>query len=218
MIVPARLEPHMLVLATRNRNKCREIDALLAIPGLVAVCAADLPELPDVEEDGDTFEANALKKAVTVARLTQCRALADDSGLETDALHGAPGVRSARFAGEPADDRANVRKLLADLHGAATRRARFRCVLALAWPNGDTRTVAGLCEGSIAPAAKGSNGFGYDPVFIPDGYRQTFAEMEPSRKNALSHRGRALAAARRAWSALLSCPCSMQPPEQTKDA
>ncbi len=200
------LDPHALLIASRNRHKCEEIRAILDVPGLTMVSAADCPELPDVDEDGETFEANALKKAVTLARLTGLRALGDDSGLEVDALGGAPGVRSARYAGEPVDYAANNRKLLTALENAASRRARFRCVLALASPAGKTWLVEGVCEGSIACAEKGRQGFGYDPLFVPEGFEETFAEMAPARKNALSHRGRALAAAQRDWSDLLRAP------------
>ncbi len=201
-----------LLIASRNRHKCEEIRALLSVPGLRVVSAADSPELPEVEEDGVTFEENAVKKAVTLATLTGRWALADDSGLEVEALGGAPGVRSARYAGEPPDYAANNRKLLTALDHAPSRRARFRCVLALAAPDGTARTVEGACEGIIAEAERGGHGFGYDPLFVPTGFAQTFAEMAPAEKNALSHRGRALAAARQEWGETLASLARAVPP------
>lgn len=193
-----------LVLATQNTEKLKEIKALLDFPGLDVVSALDLPGIPPVEEDGATFEENAVKKAATLARLTGCWALADDSGLEVEALNGAPGVHSARYAGEPVKYTANNKKLLSALKGESNRRARFRCVLALANPDGDARCVEGTCEGTILEAPRGRKGFGYDPLFQPDGYTQSFAEMDSTEKNRISHRGRALAAAKEAWGARLA--------------
>lgn len=192
-----------LLLASRNPKKLKEIKEILDTPGLELVSALDVPGTPEVEEDGVTFQDNATKKAVTLARTTGLWALADDSGLEVDALNGAPGVHSARYAGEPVKYAANNRKLLSALQGEANRRARFRCVLALASPQGDVRLVEGVCEGVIADAPRGRKGFGYDPLFVPEGHTRTFAEMDAEEKNRLSHRGRALARAREAWSALL---------------
>ena len=194
-----------LVVATRNPHKLREIRELLAAPGLaltdLAGCA---PAPPEVEEDGSTFEANAVKKAVTVAAWTGAWALADDSGLEVDALRGAPGVRSARYAGEPVDCARNNRKLLEALRDADRRTARFRCVIALAAPDGTVRTVEGACEGTIARAPRGAEGFGYDPLFVPLGGEQTFAELDAGAKNRISHRAVALRRAAEAWGALLA--------------
>ena len=192
-----------LVLASRNRKKLEEIRVLFHLPELEVVCAVDVPGAPEVEEDGDTFEANAIKKAVALARAAGAWSLADDSGLEVDALGGAPGVRSARYAGEPADDAANNRKLLEDLGGRADRSARFRCVIALASPSGAARTVSGACEGRIIAAPRGAGGFGYDPLFVPIGFEQTFAELDAAAKNRISHRGQALGRARAAWADLL---------------
>ena len=192
-----------LVLATRNRHKLDELRAILHLPGLEVCSALDFPDVPDVVEDGLTFEANAAKKAKALALATRCWALADDSGLEVDALGGAPGIYSARYAGEPSDSSANNRKLLEALQGQAVRTARFRCVLALAAPEGSVRFVQGTCEGKIAETAAGCGGFGYDPLFIPDGYAVSFAEMEPAMKNRISHRARALAAAVREWEGVL---------------
>lgn len=193
-----------LVIATQNPKKLKEIQALLDFPGLDVVCALDLPGLPEIVEDGATFEENAIKKAVTLSRLTSEWSLADDSGLEVDALQGAPGVYSARYAGEPVNYAANNEKLLRALRGVSNRQARFRCVIALSSPEGEARCVEGVCEGVIIKELKGHQGFGYDPLFRPAGYATTFAEMEASEKNRISHRGRALAAAKTAWAAGLS--------------
>jgi XTP/dITP diphosphohydrolase len=160
--------------------------------------------LPEVEEDGATFEANAAKKAAALARASGLWALADDSGLEVAALGGAPGVRSARYAGEPSDAAANTRRLLAEMAGRTDRAALFRCVVALADPSGRVRTVEGACEGRIAETPRGAGGFGYDPVFVPEGETRTFAEMPPAEKHARSHRGAALRKAVRQWARLLS--------------
>lgn len=193
-----------LLIASRNAKKLKEIKSILQVPGLELVSAADVPGAPDVEEDGTTFEENAGKKAATLAKATGLWALADDSGLEVDALGGAPGVYSARYAGEPTKYSANNRKLLKALAGETNRRARFRCVIALASPQGEVKTVEGACEGVIADAPRGRKGFGYDPLFIPEGHALTFAEMDAADKNRISHRGRALAKADAEWSALLA--------------
>lgn len=192
-----------LVIATRNPHKIREIRAILQIPGLELLSAGDFPGVPEIPEDGETFQENAVKKAMALAMATKQWAMADDSGLEVDALDGEPGVHSARFAGEPVNYEANNRKLLALLGDRADRRARFRCVLALSSPGGRVQIVEGLCEGTITREPRGAHGFGYDPVFVPEGHTQTFAEMEPEEKNRLSHRARALAQAREKWGAVL---------------
>jgi len=191
-----------LLVATRNRHKLAEIRAILAVPGVDLVGADEVAGLPGVEEDAETFEGNALKKARVLCAASGLWTLADDSGLEVEALDGAPGVRSARYAGPEADDGANNRKLLAALAGRPDRGARFRCVLALAAPDGRVWTVDGRCEGRIGTAAAGSGGFGYDPLFIPDGLTRTFAKLPAATKNRISHRGAALAAAARAWGSL----------------
>lgn len=193
-----------LLIATRNRHKFREIGAILGGEGLDFICAADRPDLPDVEETGATFDDNARLKAVVLAQATGLWTMADDSGLEVVALANAPGVRSARFAGTPTDDRANNAKLLGLMVNIADRRARFRCVIALAKPGGDVRTVEGCCDGTLLRAPRGTGGFGYDPLFVPDGQTQTFAELDEALKNRISHRARALAKARREWGALLA--------------
>ncbi|MBI3986221.1 MAG: XTP/dITP diphosphatase [Lentisphaerae bacterium] len=188
-----------LLIATRNAHKLEEIRAILAVPGLELLGAMDIPGLPDVVEDGQTFPANAVKKAVTVAMASKLWTLADDSGLEVDALGGAPGVCSARYAGEPCDTAANNAKLLKELSGQTVRTARFRCVLALAMPAGRAQIVEGVCEGTILDAPRGTNGFGYDPLFVPRNHSETFAEMEAALKNRISHRAKALCAARETW-------------------
>ncbi len=188
-----------LLIATRNAGKLKEIRAILDLPGVEIVGADEVPGLPDVVEDRDTFEGNATKKAVELAAASSMLTLADDSGLEVDALGGEPGVYSARYAGEPSNDAANNRKLLAALDGAADRTARFRCAIALATPDGTSATVDGRCEGRIGSEPRGEGGFGYDPLFIPDGYDQSFGELAPDVKHSISHRGSALAAAKAAW-------------------
>jgi len=188
-----------ILVATRNRGKLAEIREILSAPGLELLAPEAVGDLPEVEEDGDTFEANAIKKAVTLARASGMLTLADDSGLEVDALGGEPGVYSARYAGEPSDDVANNVKLLEALRGQSNRRARFRCVIALATPDGACSTVDGRCEGRIADAPQGRGGFGYDPLFVPDGFTQSFGELESAVKHRISHRGAALRAARAAW-------------------
>ena len=192
-----------VVVATRNPGKLVELTRLLALPA-IELEALD-PAMPDVVEDGATFEANAIKKAREAALHTGEIAIGDDSGLEVDALGGAPGIRSARYSGLGA--RANVEKLLVALDGVrdADRSARFRCVLAVVDPRAADATllVHGVCEGRIASAPCGDHGFGYDPVFIPlasDG--RTMAELDDDEKDALSHRGlacRALGSQLEAW-------------------
>ncbi|MQL51124.1 XTP/dITP diphosphatase [Desulfofundulus thermobenzoicus] len=187
-----------LVLATRNPGKVRELSQMLAPLGYEVVSLDRYPGVPEIVEDGATFKDNAVKKAATVARHTGRLALADDSGLEVDYLGGAPGVYSARFAGEGHNDRANNEKLLNLLSGvpAEKRSARFRCVVAVATPDGRVFTAEGTCEGVITTEPRGEGGFGYDPLFLVPEYGKTFGELEPAVKNRISHRGRALALAR----------------------
>jgi XTP/dITP diphosphohydrolase len=192
-----------LLLATRNPHKVREIAAILHPTGLRIVAADAFPDLPEVVEDGATFEANASKKAAMLARAAGLWTLADDSGLEVDALGGAPGVYSARYAGEPVDYEANNRKVLRQMAGVRDRAARFRCVIALSDPAGNVRTVEGRCEGRIIRAPRGRQGFGYDPIFVPDGFAETFAEMDGETKNRISHRAAALRLASEAWAGIL---------------
>ncbi len=186
----------MLTLATGNAHKIMELRAMLGIPlrGLEA-----FPDFPPVVEDGDSFEANAIKKAVALARHSGDWALADDSGLAVDALDGAPGIHSARYAGRHGDDAANNAKLLRELAPHADRSARFVCVLALSDAAGTCRTYRGECHGKIAREAAGAHGFGYDPLFVPEGYGQSFAELGAEVKGAISHRARALAKLAESW-------------------
>ncbi len=188
-----------LVVGTRNAGKLAEIRRLLADFPVEAASLDAWPDAPEVEEDGDTFEANACKKALETARAIGEWVAADDSGLEVDALGGAPGVRSARYAGDPKDDEANIAKLLQELRGTPPeeRGARFRCVVALASPARVELVAEGACEGRIVEPPRGSNGFGYDPVFFYEPLGKTFAELSPEEKNAVSHRGRALVEFRR---------------------
>lgn len=184
--------PDRLVLGTANRGKVRELTAMLA-PWRIAELRA-LDAFPDVvlpPEDGATYEENAVVKARAVTAATGWPALADDSGLEVDALGGAPGVVSARWA---PDDPARIARLLAALDGRAERRARFVCVVALAWPDGRVVTASGTCPGAIATAPAGVGGFGYDPVFVADAFGRTFAEVGAAEKDAVSHRAQAIAA------------------------
>ncbi|MDX6768029.1 MAG: RdgB/HAM1 family non-canonical purine NTP pyrophosphatase [Elusimicrobiota bacterium] len=197
-----------LVLATRNAHKVSEIARLLAGTGVQAVPADAVPGAPEVDEDQPTLEGNAVKKARELAAYARAWALADDTGLEVDALGGAPGVVSARWAGPGCSYEDNCRKLLAEMAGRTARAARFRTVMALSSPDGTTRTVEGRLEGAVAEAPRGTNGFGYDPVFVlPDG--RTLAELDADEKNALSHRGHALRAIlpliKRSMAALLVC-------------
>jgi XTP/dITP diphosphohydrolase len=192
-----------LLVATRNAHKLQEIRAILNLPRLVLSGADEVPGLPEVDEDAPTFEGNALKKARTLALASGRWTLADDSGLEVDALGGAPGVISARYAGPEASTPANNAKLLRALDGVKNRRARFRCVLALCAPDSRTWTVEGRCEGKILEAPRGAQGFGYDPLFVPDGHEQTFSELAGDVKNRISHRAAALRRAVAEWSSLL---------------
>jgi XTP/dITP diphosphohydrolase len=182
------------VLATANPDKAREIREILG-PGVALVTRP--ADIPDVDETGDTLADNARLKAVALVEATGAPAIADDTGLEVDALGGAPGVYSARYAGEDATYGDNVAKLLGALAGLedGRRRARFRTVAMARWPDGTEIACDGTVEGRIAEAPAGANGFGYDPVFVPDeGDGRTFAEMEPLDKHQLSHRGRAFRA------------------------
>ncbi len=193
-----------ILIASRNAHKIQEIREIFDLPGVEWVSTAEFPGLPDVVEDQDTFEGNAIKKAVELARATGLWALADDSGLEVTALGNAPGVYSARYAGEPCSHANNNAKLLRELAGKADRSARFRCVAALSDPAGRAETVSGACPGRIIEQLRGAQGFGYDPLFVPDGFEATFAEMGSEQKNKLSHRGRAMTLAKRKWGPLIA--------------
>ncbi|MDA5108950.1 XTP/dITP diphosphatase [Brevibacillus sp. LEMMJ03] len=187
-------ERKRVVLATRNKGKVKEFNSLFAELGWEGVSLDAFEGVPEVVEDGDTFEANALKKAMTVATYLNMPAVGDDSGLEVDALEGRPGVYSARYAGEHASDEQNWRKLLDELRGvpAQQRTARFRCVLVLAEPGSDPVVAQGTCEGVIAEAPQGTNGFGYDPVFYLPDKGLTMAQLSPEEKNRISHRAMAM--------------------------
>ena len=187
-----------LLVATRNPGKIRELESLLEALPLRLRSLAEFPSIPEVDETGATFTENAVLKAVSYARQSALWTLADDSGLEVDALNGAPGVFSARYAGPEASDAERVTLLLDELSQTndQRRRARFVCVIAIADADGQLAHVAqGLCDGHLAEAQRGTGGFGYDPIFIPDGYRQTFGELPLGVKQSISHRSRALQAA-----------------------
>lgn len=186
-----------LLIATMNAGKLREYERLLAdVPGLELETMRSLEIPVEVEEDRDTFAGNARKKAREIAAASGMPCLADDSGLEVDALGGRPGVRSARYAGDSASDAENNAKLIEALRDLpdAERAARFRCVIAVVDAEGrELAVVEGACEGRIAREPKGTHGFGYDPLFIPEGFTQTLAELGPETKNRISHRAKAAA-------------------------
>ncbi|MBI3755473.1 MAG: XTP/dITP diphosphatase [Deltaproteobacteria bacterium] len=183
-----------IVLATRNKGKAMEIKEILKGLGLEIFTLDDFPEIPNTVEDGKTFEENALKKARGVAQYLNMAALADDSGLEVDALDKKPGILSARYAGENATDNGNNKKLLKELNGLVLkkRQACYKCVVALAFPSGKEETVEADCRGLISLEPKGNGGFGYDPLFFVPEYGKTMAELPPEIKNRISHRGKAL--------------------------
>ena len=182
-----------IVVATRNVGKISEIRAILQEFSGTILPVTDI--VPDffVEEDGKTYRDNAIKKARAAAELTGSLAIADDSGLEVDALDGAPGVYSARFGGESLPQAEKNTLLLRQLDGIHTRSARFRCVIAVVIPNGVPRTTEGICEGIIGDHPQGTHGFGYDPLFFLPEHGKTMAELSPAVKNSISHRARALA-------------------------
>jgi XTP/dITP diphosphohydrolase len=186
------------VLATRNRDKAEELIALLADLDIRIRTLADFPLAPEVEEDGATCEDNARKKAGEIARATGLPAVADDTGLEVEALGGRPGVHAARYAGVRATYEENCRKLLQELAGVPPQRrtARFVTVAALAWPGGAVKVVRGTLEGCITEEPLGSQGFGYDPVFLVPHLGKTLAQLTPEEKNQISHRAKAFRAMR----------------------
>ena len=190
-----------VLIATSNKGKIREIKHILGeLKGLSLVLLSDIHEHGfDVVEDGDTFMANALIKAKAYAEAFNYVALADDSGLEVDLLNGAPGINSARYAGIEASDQDRVKKLLTEMEGVPKdkRTARFRCVVCLYDPvTGEKLFAEGACEGTIATSPSGNNGFGYDPIFIPEGFKMSMAELSAEQKNDISHRGRAISSLR----------------------
>ncbi|WP_026693735.1 XTP/dITP diphosphatase [Peribacillus kribbensis] len=183
-----------VLIATKNKGKAAEFASLFESRGYKVLTLLDIPDSPDVEETGTTFEENAVIKAEAIAAIAGHFVVADDSGLAVDALDGRPGVYSARYAGEQKDDQANLEKVLGELKGieAEKRTARFYCALALAVPSKETLTVSGTVEGSITEAPRGENGFGYDPIFEVNGLGKTMAELKSHEKNQISHRANAL--------------------------
>lgn len=184
-----------IIAASRNRHKITEIEAITKKFGMEIISRDDagIPEF-EIEEDGETFEENSYKKAKEIMEVCGKTTIADDSGLMVEYLGGAPGVYSARFAGEDCSDEKNNDKLLSLLEGVPykERRARFVSVITMVFPGGETLSARGECEGHIIDAPVGENGFGYDPLFVPDGYQRTFAQLLPEEKNKISHRAKAL--------------------------
>ncbi|EPR44548.1 Nucleoside-triphosphatase rdgB [Desulfovibrio sp. X2] len=197
------MTPSTIVLATRNKGKIAELAALLEGLSVAVKGLSDYPEIPEIPEDGATFEENALIKARAVCKATGLPALADDSGLAVDALSGAPGVYSARYSGEGATDERNNAKLLEALRGLPEdgRACRFVCCMALVAPDGRETTVRGEWEGRVAEAPRGEGGFGYDPLFVDLASGRHAAELTREEKNARSHRGKALRALLDVWPA-----------------
>jgi XTP/dITP diphosphohydrolase len=186
-------KPNMIiVLATRNRGKLQEFQEILRDFPVELRSLQDFGPIPEAVEDGLTFDENAYKKASFTAKVLGLPAMADDSGLVVEALGGAPGVHSARYAGEKATDRDNIDKLLAALAGEKNRKAAFECVISIAVPSGPALTYEGRCEGEIIDTPRGEGGFGYDPVFYSPELGKTFAEAGMAEKNRISHRGKAL--------------------------
>jgi len=182
----------ILVIATRNKGKTKEIKDLLRDFPVDIKNIDDFGPIPHLEEDGATFDENAYKKASFAARILGLPALADDSGLTVEALNGAPGVHSARYAGENATDEQRYLKLLSEMEKMSNRKAAFECVISIAVPTGPALTYEARCEGLITQVPAGSNGFGYDPVFYYPPYKKTIAELTRQEKNRVSHRGKAL--------------------------
>lgn len=184
-----------IVIATQNEKKKGEIlEILKNVPGILLRGVEDFPFLPEVEEDGNSFRENAIKKATILARACNTWAMADDSGLGIDALNGRPGIYSSRYAGPHATDEKNIEKVLSELRGVPKekRTARFLCSIALASPHQLLFVAEGRCEGLITEQPRGKGGFGYDPIFYVPDYNQTFAELNPLIKNSISHRAKAL--------------------------
>jgi len=181
-----------LIIASRNKGKTAEIRELLSGFPITIKNLDDFGPIPEVEEDGQTFDENAYKKASFAARVLGHPALADDSGLVVEALGGAPGVLSARYAGPDATNEQRFRKLLREMEGIRNRKAAFECVISLAVPTGPALTYEGRCEGLIAESPVGTNGFGYDPIFFYPPFKKTFAQLTREEKGRVSHRGKAL--------------------------
>ncbi|MDG4655335.1 XTP/dITP diphosphatase [Ectobacillus antri] len=185
-----------VVIATKNMGKVRDFELLFSRYGLRVKSLHDFPHIEEVEETGETFEANAILKAEALCKQLGHTVIADDSGLIVDALLGKPGVYSARYAGEPKDDQKNIEKVLDELTGVPKdkRKARFYCALAVAFADENKKPVIvnGTCEGTILEQPRGMNGFGYDPIFYVEEYKAAMAELSSEQKNTISHRGRAL--------------------------
>jgi XTP/dITP diphosphohydrolase len=196
-------EKQMLVLATRNAGKTKEIRELLEDFPVEIKNLDDFGPIPSVEEDGMTFDDNAYKKASFTAKMLGLPALADDSGLEVDALGGAPGVHSARYAGPDATDAENNDRLWREMDGHTNRAATFVCVISIAVPSGPALTYEADCKGLIAETPEGDKGFGYDPLFYYPPLKKTFAQMSPEEKNQISHRGKAFAELRKEFDKVL---------------
>lgn len=186
----------ILVLATTNKNKIKEFREMVGDFPVEIKSVADFGPIPECIEDGDTFDDNAYKKALHTAKILGLPAIADDSGLAVEALDGAPGVYSARYAGENATDEENCQKLLKEMEGVKNRKAAFKCVLSIAVPSGPALTYEGSCEGTILEEKRGNSGFGYDPLFYFEEFGKSFAECNSDEKNRVSHRGKALAEVR----------------------
>ena len=195
--------PITLVIATRNKGKTREIKDLLKGFPVDIKNLDDFGPIPHIEEDGNSFDENAYIKASFAARVLGLPALADDSGLMVEALGGLPGIHSARYAGENATDQQRYLKLLDEMMGKTNRKAAFECVISVAVPTGAALTYEARCEGLIAEAPAGSNGFGYDPVFFYPPFHKTFAQITREEKNRISHRGKALAELKSEFSKVL---------------
>jgi XTP/dITP diphosphohydrolase len=198
-----------LVLATRNEGKIAEFRSLLSDFDIEIMSMKDFRPIPPVREDGKSFEDNAVKKARFTAGMIGMPALADDSGLTVEALGGAPGILSARYAGQDATDRENNIKLLREMEGIEDRNAAFVCVIAIALPTGDTLIYRGVCEGVISHTLAGTGGFGYDPLFYYPPLKKRFAEMSREEKNRVSHRGKAMVELRAEFDKVLNWLCQM---------
>ena len=183
----------ILVLATTNKNKIKEFQEIVKDFPIEIRSLEDFGPIPECIEDGATFDDNAYKKALHTAKILGLPAIADDSGLEVEALNGAPGVYSARYAGESATDEENCQKLLQEMEDQENRKASFKCVLSIAVPSGPALTYEGSCDGVILKEKRGTSGFGYDPLFFYEPFKKTFAECNMEEKNEVSHRGKALA-------------------------
>lgn len=198
---------NQIILATSNEHKVHEIRKILKLKNIRVLSFADFSEKIDINENARTFEGNAAKKAKAAAKAFNMTAIADDSGLCVDSLRGAPGVRSARYVKPPVTARRLCKKLLKAMEDVPDdkRGAIFVCCVAIAQPSGRTRTIRGVCRGRIIREMKGSQGFGYDPVFVPEGFSRTFAQMPARKKNSLSHRGRAFLKAKATIETMMKC-------------